>query len=228
MTSSPDYAKAESTAYKTLELYEERLLPISPISLIAKFSNLKVKTYSLVSKEYNLPLEKVCDLFESNDGVTYKLYNGHDNYLIFFNDKVPYKPRIRFALAHELGHICLNHFYSKTKVKCALYNDDLEYDVLEKEANYFAKKLLVPFPLIQKLVENCDSPINAQDIAEIFEVSGEVANHVVENWNTFQERCHQYVSDEKMCEQFSDELNFACNFQIPFLHNFQNQIEKIN
>lgn len=53
MTSSPDYAKAEPTAYKTLELYEDSFLPISPISLIAKFSNLKVKTYSSVAKEYN-------------------------------------------------------------------------------------------------------------------------------------------------------------------------------
>ena len=64
----------------------------------------------------------------SNHGYTHSDHKGH--YLIFFNDTT-----IRFTLAHELGHIILDH------------NGVNPYN--EKEADCFARNILCPIPIIR-------------------------------------------------------------------------------
>lgn len=66
--------------------------------------------------------------------------------------------RFKFTIAHELGHILLDHF---TYTDNSLY---MNY-IMEREANTFVDELLMPTEFI--LWHRC----NAKEIAEIYEVS---------------------------------------------------------
>lgn len=78
-----------------------------------------------------------------------------DNNIIFYNDSIS-RERIRFSVAHEIGHIWLEHKICDEKN--------------EAEANHFAGYLLAPTPII---VERGFD--NAFDIADYFQISYEAA-----------------------------------------------------
>ena len=81
----------------------------------------------------------------SDDGFTIK---KGCKFFIFLNDRKP-KNRIRFTIAHELGHIESGHL---DKINClgltmtAHYDNDSQSVIFENEANSFARNLLAPLP----------------------------------------------------------------------------------
>ncbi|GEM_PF-4547457 len=82
------------------------------------------------------------DFYEySKDGFTY----GDDNKNVIFINKDQYITRKRFTLAHELGHIALNH---------KLELDSIPDNVRETEANTFASLLLCPPFIVLKTLES--------------------------------------------------------------------------
>lgn len=70
--------------------------------------------------------------------------------VIYYNDKKP-KARIRFTLAHELGHCLIGHLkFGKT------YNRNSEkdfdgMDIFEMQANVFARDILMPATVLHSL-----------------------------------------------------------------------------
>ena len=82
----------------------------------------------------------------SEDGFSV-LENG--KYVINYNKDVKYKgrelfTRVRFTIAHEIGHIVLgHHFFNKD------YYDEFE-NIIEKQADTFAGNLLVPSIILHK------------------------------------------------------------------------------
>lgn len=72
---------------------------------------------------------------------------------IFYNDIGCSRERIRFTVAHELGHLVLMH-------------PDTGDEIYEQEANFFANYLLVPAPLISETSVN-----DAESVSVDFEVS---------------------------------------------------------
>lgn len=112
--------------------------------------------------EYPLNLEQLCNKMEwtliayselntecfsiSKDGFTvYK----NDRFIIFYNMEQPHN-RVRFTIAHEIGHIILNHhFTSKNNLLCF---DDYTFEkALENEANIFARNILMPTFILKEL-----------------------------------------------------------------------------
>jgi Zn-dependent peptidase ImmA (M78 family) len=85
----------------------------------------------------------------SEDGFT--SFNGR-NYSIAYDESIRSRGRVRWTLMHEIGHIYLKHFidFKQTFIRRGSLTDD-EYDILEKEAHYFAKNVLAPLPLLDKL-----------------------------------------------------------------------------
>lgn len=76
--------------------------------------------------------------------------------------------RRRFSLAHELGHIVLNH----NAILFQRIDEENIKDEFEREANEFAGELLMPirmFKACYELVQNLDA------LAGLFEVSREAA-----------------------------------------------------
>ena len=81
------------------------------------------------------------DHSQKTDGFTLSL---DGRYIIFYRSTCP-APRIRFTLAHELGHIRLGHIpHSKNSVTIGSGKAEMDDSPMERAANLFASRLLAP------------------------------------------------------------------------------------
>lgn len=101
-------------------------------------------------------------------------------YLVLYNDKVKSQKRRRFTLAHELGHIILEH-----------RSDDSPQ---EAEANSFAAELILPRILVWELQQLTDFKITAYEMAEIFGVSKAVCENQIKSLGYG----HDFSNDETL------------------------------
>jgi len=110
------------------------------IFLLCKKIGLVVVKYSSLNR---VTLTKIKDIYSQNDGLTIRKNNI--NY-IFYNDNLP-ETRIRFTLAHEIGHFTDTNHLSE------------EYE--EKVAKHFARSLLVPRCVL--IYKNYNDPCKVVD-----------------------------------------------------------------
>lgn len=129
-----DYKIARNKAWETLIKCNITSLPIN-LATIARLNNITILKYS--NSKQNL----------TGDGFSLNVNNVN---VIYYNDKKP-KTRIRFTLAHELGHCLLGHLkVGKT------YNRNSEkdfdgMDIYEMQANVFARDILMPATVLHSL-----------------------------------------------------------------------------
>ncbi|WP_062712320.1 ImmA/IrrE family metallo-endopeptidase [Streptococcus halotolerans] len=139
--------------------------------------------YSRFAKDRNLQLNEVYELLQSEDGALW-YRTTTDTYILLYNDTIDSKERIRFTIAHELGHYVLKHNEKTDKTILSRYSlTDKEYNRFETEANFFAKHLLVPFPVLGNYVMFFHR-MDADFIRSVFNVSYTVANYVIKNLNS--------------------------------------------
>ena len=86
--------------------------------------------------------------------------NARPQYLLVYQDDTSFE-RLRWTLAHEIGHIVLGHM-EKISTKSG--------ELMEAEANYFAKELLMPLPVLARIGAR-----SAADIGRVCGVSYEAA-----------------------------------------------------
>ncbi|NRE00172.1 ImmA/IrrE family metallo-endopeptidase [Enterococcus faecalis] len=181
MTCEPDYAKAQFFAYKTLQKSKQDNLPISVKKIIKKIPNLHIQSYTSFANKRGITIKQTCEFLDSEEGCLWM--RSDKTYVIFYNDTIQNNGRIRFTLAHELGHYILKHNELGSKTKLMRYSlSDTEYDIFEKEANYFAKRLLAPIPLIDAIVLR-KNKISIHQLEEIFNISFSVAGFLVNELN---------------------------------------------
>jgi Zn-dependent peptidase ImmA (M78 family) len=96
------------------------------------------------------------------DGCTVAL---NSIYLVLYNIKESNRARINWTLAHEVGHIYLNH-----KKDC---------NTEEIEANFFASELLMPEILVRSIQHELGS-IDASFLSELFQVSYQAASKKID------------------------------------------------
>ena len=101
-----------------------------------KISSLPVRV-TAICDELGIPV-KVTEFEDDRDGQS-TIVNGQP--IILINSKVKNTGRIRFTLAHELGHVLLGHVGTYEYVNRASSSN---YDSIEREANMFAARLLAP------------------------------------------------------------------------------------
>lgn len=99
-------------------------------------------------REYNISYKNMILQCETDDA--YTDYDFHkDLYIIYYNDIDVTKTksnRYRWNIAHELGHIVLDHNLNSENTKLFRNKlDDYEYTILEKEADSFASYILAPY-----------------------------------------------------------------------------------
>ena len=114
-----------------------------PVSLkqILKAFGIRLMTYEEFCLVNDCEVSVCIEQF-GKDGATIEK-NG--KYLIVYNRNQTPKDRIRFTIAHELGHIFLHHHSELgTAVLQRLWVEKSLYDVMEDEANCFARNLLCP------------------------------------------------------------------------------------
>lgn len=173
-----DYKTLKNNAYDFLNIYSNGRLPIDLIHIINQLDNLHLMKYTTFAKIRHLKLENVYELLQSDDGALWYQTNT-DTYILLYNDTIKSKERIRFTIAHELGHYVLKHNELTNKTILSRYNlADKEYDRFEMEANFFAKHLLVPFPILENYCYFFEE-MNVPFIMKEFLVSRDVATFII-------------------------------------------------
>jgi Zn-dependent peptidase ImmA (M78 family)/RNA polymerase subunit RPABC4/transcription elongation factor Spt4 len=208
----PDYADAQAKAYETVQNSRQKKLPLSIKKIIRSFPDLHLQKYSSFAKRRGLTIDEVYELLDSKEGCLWKKQNGH--YIILYNDTIENTGRIRFTLAHELGHYIMKHNEKSEKTRLSRYSlSEEEYDVFEKEANYFAKRLLAPIPLVDLYVANWKK-IMASSIEFAFDTSYTVANYIISDLIKRNQNSMIRREGHPMVDSFADFIHIDTNSKI--------------
>lgn len=124
----PDYAHAQAAAYDLVQNSNQAKLPISIKKLIRSLPNLHLQKYSVFAKKNKISVEEVYHFTNSEEGCLWMRSDG--TYLVLYNDTIDNSGRVRFTLAHELGHYVLKHNERSGKTILSRYSlSDDEYDL---------------------------------------------------------------------------------------------------
>lgn len=145
----PDYGFAISSALETLEDAEIDGFPVDLSLFFSRYQEFALKTYSDYAKLMKTN-ESVLVERHGEDGFVTAI-DGTIGYTILYNPNKK-QGRLRFTIAHELGHIILGHLEEFGDLEQLKSMDRSLYDELEKETNCFARNLLSPAPYAEKLL----------------------------------------------------------------------------
>lgn len=166
----------EEIEWKILEVFQKcnvRSFPIDQFDILEQHGY-KCIEYTEQSEEKQEACLKISDdAFRLNDKV-------------YYNDQAMFCRR-RFSLAHELGHIVLDHQTPYTNIK-------------EREANYFASRLLAP--RIAIYYAECK---NANDVSKIFQMTYEASSYAFDDyrrWRRYAIYHKKHSLDKLMYKQF--------------------------
>ncbi|MBW1783202.1 MAG: ImmA/IrrE family metallo-endopeptidase [Deltaproteobacteria bacterium] len=163
----PRYGYARQLARKLLNDCRVLAPPVDLKSILAQ------KGYEYI--EVDTFLDNVDGLFlrDESDGKIYAAVNANHHV-----------HRQRFSLAHELGHILMNHDLNYYRPYITIDDPPTEKThtdaelAFEKEANAFAGELLVPLEMLKKEFKNTT---DLTQLSKIFCVSPQVASIAVSN-----------------------------------------------
>lgn len=134
MTRLPDLRRAELLAYRVLAARHVTSLPVDPLTMLRACHDTTVLTCDEAAERLSMPSLQFDRLFDRTDAVTYQLDHGGRCHYIVVYQPGGNPARLRFTIAHELGHRLMKHTGS----------DSAE----EREADHFASHLLCPEPVI--------------------------------------------------------------------------------
>ncbi|GAB7391608.1 ImmA/IrrE family metallo-endopeptidase [Lactococcus garvieae] len=206
----PHFDLAQNSAYNVLASSQLHELPINLKKLIRSY-HIQLQSYTQFSKDLNISIEMVVKLCASDDGCIMKRSDG--TYLLLYNDLVNHIGRIRFTLAHEFGHFILKH-HNETKDTIISRGNpfsrlkDQRYDRFEQEANYFAKRLLAPIPLVDEYTSNFNTSfLTPKIISEIFGTSKELAGYIVQELNRRSKKTNIIRETHSLLNNFKEFVN---------------------
>lgn len=154
MNSSADYCRATNMAYEALSeyaYYGGGFPKIDIFMMLHLKQNIIVKTFGTLAEKMEISLPVFIYTYSPSEyGFTIK-DKKTNNSIICFNENKDVTTT-RFTLAHELGHILLEH--------------DDDDDISNKEANCFARNLLCPIPVVDN--SNVSYP---EDYVKYFDIS---------------------------------------------------------
>lgn len=146
----PDFKMATSAAHCTFASYTNHTFPLNLLDIISKIGNIEVSTYL----EFALEIGQTVDYVANKIGRTTDAFtmNRGNEFIIVYNPdlSVNIPERIRFTLAHEIGHIVMEHFKDGDMILRRGGLSEEKYKILEIEAETFAQELLAPTYLIKK------------------------------------------------------------------------------
>lgn len=130
--------------------------PIDVFDIINKLDDCNILTFSDYSKRANISLVDTIRHLGSHDAAILKSFKKN-KFMIFYNENIETLERIRWSIAHEIGHYILGHL-NDNNCQMSRGLDDKIYDRCENEANFFAAELLSNLYILYKLdVKNYQS-----------------------------------------------------------------------
>lgn len=201
-----NYAKAEKAADELLKINNVNSLPVKVKKLSKIFPDLKIRSYTWYSNKYNVSFQDLIELTDSDEGCCW-YFKDLGRYLILYNDLVQNKGRIRWTIAHELGHYILKHNEITNKAILTRSSlSDKEYNIFESEANCFARELLAPSPVLRSIGGE-----NPFFISYLCGISLEAATNVYNFLKQGDQLGIKYTSGNPIVRLFSE-----------FIHNVKN------
>lgn len=164
----PNFESATFQAHRIFLSLTDHTYPISTIRIIKNLYKTELMTYQEFSVSINKNINFICDhLAHNNDAFT---LNKGDKAIIIYNDDTNLNTieRIRFSLAHEIGHIVLLHFSDNDSILTRGGLTSEKYKILEKEADTFARELLAPPALIRP-------SWSIKEVKDMFDISRQAA-----------------------------------------------------
>ena len=178
-----NYFNVRNNAWEFLIKNKVNAYPLD-LSKILRQNNWYVCDYQTFAEYKHVSRKEVVKL--NPDGFTAQDVNK--NFLICYNEQNT-RQRIRFTICHEIGHIVLGHLYKGEK--------------LEKEANMFAARILMPMILIKELKINAPS-----ELAKLCDVSIEAAQFRLKRYEEIRSRERFYTNplEKQLYKQLKDFL----------------------
>lgn len=168
----PDYTKARKVADLVFDKITDHKYPVNTLKIIYQLKNIKISTYEDFAIKSNCNVKSLREC--SPDAFTVcKAFTHENKYVILYNSEVNTVGRIRFSIAHELGHIFLGHFNEEGSLLKRGGLPENTYKKYEVEANTFANELLIPPCLLNEKYK-------AEDIYQKFDVSKQAAEVALE------------------------------------------------
>lgn len=135
MEKKANFIKARNKASEILLLQDDSILfPIDVKIIKIPNNNIKFVSYKDYANSVNIDVNILNNNGEFKDAM---IYRKDKNCLILYNNETSNKGRMLWTLAHEMGHLVLNH------------SDQNE--ISEIEANTFASQLLLPQCVLKAL-----------------------------------------------------------------------------
>lgn len=192
----------KQTVIETLSSFNEPLeLPV-PIKKITKsVKNVRLIPYSTHMARFNLSYSEMLSFAGTEDAFT-DYYHDADLYVIYYNDvkqQLISTNRYRWNIAHELGHVVLQHHKKHKESK--LFRSTLSkavYDILEAEANLFAAYILVPHIVLLTCIIQKES-----DISKVCRISVSASKVRYDQFTTWCRRKHGEPYDLEILTLFS-------------------------
>lgn len=150
-------------------------LPVDPWKIAEALPNVHICKWTVLRDNCGDP----DPLFINKEGADAKTQHlrGQADYLVVYDDRVENYQRVRWTIAHEIGHIVLGHLVSfDATALCRGTLTEAEYKVLEREADTFAVNLLVPMTIINRL----PSIKTKADFMELCDLSGKASDNCME------------------------------------------------
>lgn len=130
-------------------------LPVHPLPMLRACRNTRVMTIAEAAEALSLHPTHLDALLDGTDAITFREPAPEPRYLVVYRPD-GHPARLRFTLAHELGHRVLGHTGTSARE--------------EREADLFASHLLCPQPVIDRLRRRFD-PLTAEQVAAACYVS---------------------------------------------------------
>ncbi len=169
-----NWGMARLSAYEVLRRHNVTDFPLDLVDLINSYGDIKLMSYSELAERQKISIDEIIQTTASIDGsITY--HAKRDKYIIFYNDEIEKKERIYWTLAHEFGHYILKHHKESGRSSISRMEiSDEEYDLFEKEADFFARFLINPPSIIKEWRE-----IRYDRVMSFFGVSFSAANNTL-------------------------------------------------
>lgn len=152
-----DYQSARDAAWLTLIRFKVTEMPVR---ISAGIQQMGITLASYSKEEALLEELGLTGLLQETDGLS--IYINSKYYIFYRGDMSP--GRIRFTVAHELGHIVLGHITPQAYT--TRNREPQENDApMEQMANVFASRLLAPACVLHDL--NALTPERISDLCDI-------------------------------------------------------------
>jgi len=178
------YKNVRDASWQVLIKFKVKELPVDTIKIASETNIVTLKN------------SEVNEMDENESGISY-FYNG--KWYIIYDDTMP-KERIRFTVAHEIGHIFLGHELIGQHRRT--FNPNKPQ--IETQADIFASRLLAPACVLWGL-----GVTTAEEIMQLCGISYQAAEIRADRMRELYQRNKFLISplERQVFEQFKDFIN---------------------